>query len=130
MLLLGACGTSLRRAPSENVRPPAAGTPGRPSDVQGIYRSIRNSVLQLRGNGNLNLIVGDGTGATGGQFTLQQGRLEVQTSACGETVGSYEVVVTGEQKAGKATLRFTGVSDTCADRLRQLTIDPWIYADS
>ena len=112
------------------MRPPAAGTPSQPSDVQGIYRSIRNGVLQLRGNGDIVLIVGDGTGASSGTFTLQDGRLDVQTSSCGDAIGSYDVVVSGEQEAGKATLRITGVSDACADRFRQLTIDPWIYADS
>lgn len=130
VLLLDACGTSLKSEPRENVRPPAAGTPGQPSDVQGIYRSVRNGVLQLRGNGDLVLIVGDGTGASSGKFTLQRGRLDVQTSACGDAIGSYDLAVTGEQEAGKAALRFTGVSDSCADRLRQLTIDPWIYANS
>ena len=74
--------------------------------------------------------MGDGTGAASGKFTLQRGRLDVQTSACGDAIGSYDVAVTGEQEAGEAALRFTGVSDSCADRLRQLTIDPWIYANS
>lgn len=129
-LLLGACGTSMRSGPSNNVQPPAAGTPGQPSDVQGVYRSIRNAVLQLRGNGDLNLIVGDGTGATRGKFTLQQGRFVLQTTSCGEIIGSYDMTVTGEQEAGKATLRITAVSDTCTERFRQLTIDPWIYANS
>jgi hypothetical protein len=130
VLVTGACGASLRSEPSENVRPPAIGTPAGPSDVSGIYRSVRNALLQLRDNGDLFLVVPDGTGASSGKFTLQQGRVELQTSNCGDAVGRYGLVVTGEQEAGKAMLQFTGYDDACADRLRHLTIDPWVYANS
>ena len=127
LLVLGACGSADR---SENVRPPAAGTPNQPAEVQGIYRSLNKAVLQLRGNGDLVLIAPAGGGPASGKFTLQQGRLEVQTSNCGETIGSYDLVVTGEQEAGKATLRLTPVTDECAERRRDLTHDPWVYANS
>jgi hypothetical protein len=40
------------------------------------------------------------------------------------------VVVTGEQEAGKATLRISVVSDDCATRRHDLTRDPWVYANS
>jgi hypothetical protein len=127
---LVACGSGGANAPAENVRPPKAGTPTQPSDVQGIYRSVRQGLLQLRGNGTIVLIAPVGGGPSGGRYTLQNGRLELQTDDCGEAIGSYDVVVTGEQEAGKATLRITPVDDTCTPRLRDLTQDPWIYANS
>ena len=128
--LLVACGSGGADAPAENVRPPKAGTPGQPSDVQGIYRSVRQGLLQLRGNGTIVLIAPTGGGPSGGRFTLQEGRLELQTDDCGEDIGRYNVVVTGEQEAGKATLRITAVEDACELRRRDLTQEPWIYANS
>ena len=127
---LAGCGSKERLAAMQNVKPPAAGTPNAPADVSGIYRSLHSATLQLRADGTITMIVPQGAGATNGRFTLQQGRLEMQTSGCGETPGSYDVVVTGEQKAGKATLVITGVDDPCEARLRDLTRDPWVYADS
>jgi hypothetical protein len=129
-LALAACGAAERVERVENVRPPAAGRPTQPADVQGIYRSLSKAVLQLRGNGDLVLIAPAGGGPDSGRFTLQDGRLEVQTSKCGETVGTYEMVVTGEQEPGKATLQSDAVSDECADRRRDLTAYPWVYANS
>lgn len=126
VVLMAACETER----VENVRPPAAGTPHQPSDVQGIYRSLSKAVLQLRGNGDLVLVAPAGGGPDSGKFTLQDGRLEVQTENCGETVGTYEMVVTGEQEPGKATLQINAVSDECADRRRDLTAYPWVYANS
>jgi hypothetical protein len=126
VLLMAACETER----VENVRPPAVGTPRQPSDVQGIYRSLSKAVLQLRGNGDLVLVAPAGGGPDSGKFTLQDGRLEVQTENCGETVGSYEMVVTGEQEPGKATLQINAITDECADRRRDLTAYPWVYADS
>jgi hypothetical protein len=128
--LLVACTSAGTDAPAENVRPPKAGTPGQPSDVQGIYRSVRQGLLQLRGDGTIVLIAPQGGGPSGGRFTLQAGRLELQTDDCGDEIGSYDVVVTGEQEAGKATLRLTAIDDSCGPRLRDLTQDPWIYANS
>ncbi len=129
-VLVAACSSGGTDAPAENVRPPKAGTPGQPSDVQGIYRSVRQGLLQLRGDGTIVLIAPHGGGPSGGRYTLQNGRLELQTDDCGDDVGRYDVVVTGEQEAGKATLRITAVDDACAPRLRDLTRDPWIYANS
>jgi len=129
VVLIAACGTGDRMAKMQNVKPPAAGTPGGPGDVSGIYRSAHLGTLQLRSDGTIPLIVPNG-GASAGRFTLQDGRIEVQTSSCGQTDGSYNVTVTGLQKAGKATLVITGVNDECATRLRDLTRDPWVYADS
>ena len=128
--LVVGCTSGGTDAPAENVRPPKAGTPGQPSDVQGIYRSVRQGLLQLRGNGTIVLVAPAGGGQSGGRFTLQDGRLELQTDDCGDDIGRYDVVVTGEQEAGKATLRITAVDDPCATRLRDLTRDPWIYANS
>ncbi|HWC11358.1 MAG TPA: hypothetical protein VG455_09065 [Acidimicrobiales bacterium] len=128
--LLVACGSGGANAPAENVRPPAPGTPGRPADVQGIYRSVHQSLLQLRGDGTVVLIAPHGGGPSGGRYTLRNGRLELQTDDCGEDVGSYDVLVTGEQEAGKAVLQLTAVADSCADRRRDLTRDPWVYANS
>jgi hypothetical protein len=124
------CGTKERMAEMQNVKPPAAGTPRGPADVSGIYRSSHLGTLQLRSDGTITMIIPNGGGASNGRFTLQDGRIEVQTSGCGETDGSYDVAVRGEQKAGKATLVITGVNDQCASRLRDLTRDPWVYADS
>jgi len=117
-------------AAMQNVKPPAPGTPSGPADVSGIYRSSHQGTLQLRSDGTITLIIPNGGGASDGRFTLQNGRIEVQTSSCGQTDGSYDVAVTGVQKAGKATLVITGVNDTCTSRLRDLTRDPWVYADS
>lgn len=128
--LLMACGGGGADAPAENVRPPKPGTPVQPSDVQGIYRSVRQGLLQLRGDGTIVLIAPQGAGPSGGRYTLQDGRLELQTEDCGDDIGRYDVVVTGEQEAGKATLRLTAVEDACAPRLRDLTQEPWIYANS
>jgi hypothetical protein len=130
VLLVAACDTVRQVERVENVRPPAAGTPQQPSDVQGIYRSLSRAVLQLRGNGDLVLVAPAGGGPDSGKFTLQDGRLEVQTENCGETVGTYEMVVTGEQEPGKATLQINAITDECADRRRDLTAYPWVYADS
>jgi hypothetical protein len=130
VLLLTACDTARRVDRIENVRPPAAGRPHQPADVQGIYRSLGKAVLQLRGNGDLVLVAPAGAGPDSGKFTLQDGRLEIQTENCGEAVGTYEMVVTGEQEPGKATLQIDAVSDECADRRRDLTAYPWVYANS
>ncbi|MGI8777493.1 MAG: hypothetical protein ACR2LJ_08940 [Acidimicrobiales bacterium] len=130
VVALGGCGTGSRMAAMQNVKPPAAGTPSGPADVSGIYRSAHLATLQLRSDGTITLIVPNGGGASDGRFTLQNGRIEVQTTTCGQTDGSYDMAVTGAQKAGKATLVITGVNDACASRLRDLTRDPWVYADS
>ncbi|MDQ3978742.1 MAG: hypothetical protein M3314_04215 [Actinomycetota bacterium] len=127
-LLLVGCGEG--REARQNVRPPAPGTPDRPSDVQGIYRSIRQGLLQLRGDGEFVLIMPESPGASAGTYTLEEGRLTVQTNVCGTALGEYLVKVGGEQKAGKALLLFQAVSDDCDWRRRSLTVDPWVYADS
>ena len=125
----GACG-SLKATPASNVQPPAPGIPARTEDVTGIYRSIHQGVLQLREDGDFVLIVPEGPGPTAGTFTLSQGRLIVYSEECGPVTGDYDVVVTGEQEAGKATLNISAVHDPCEDRRRYLTIDPWVYANS
>jgi hypothetical protein len=125
----GAC-SAMKATPSSNVRPPAPGVPASAAEVTGIYRSIHQGLLQLRADGGFVLIVPEGPGATSGTFTLTDGRLVVTTSACGTEPGDYDVVVTGEQQAGKAVLNLSVVRDPCADRSRYLTIDPWVYADS
>jgi len=127
---LTGCGSKARLAEMQNVRPPAAGTPDGPASVSGIYRTLRSATLQLRSDGKITMIIPQGDGASSGRFTLQQGRFEMQTSNCGEVAGSYDVTVTGEQKAGKATLVITEVDDPCQPRLRDLTSDPWVYSDS
>lgn len=130
VLTLAACDAAQRVDTAENVRPPAAGRPNEAADVQGIYRSLGKAVLQLRGNGELVLVAPAGGGPDSGRFVLRDGRLEVQTTKCGETVGTYEMEVTGEQEAGKATLQINAVSDACAERRRDLTAYPWVYANS
>jgi hypothetical protein len=124
----GAC--SLKNAPASNVRPPAPGVPATANDVTGIYRSIHQGLLQLRADGELVLIVPEGPGPSAGTFTLSNGRLVVYTEGCGQETGDYDVLVTGEQKAGKAVLNISAVRDPCEERRRYLTIDPWVYADS
>lgn len=116
--------------PKENVQPPQPGTPAAAKDVQGIYRSVHQGVLQLRGNGSFVLIVPEGPGPTGGTFTLANGTLSVRTDACGAAVGTYKVTVTGPPRAGVAAMHFTVVSDDCGPRSRYLTVDPWVYANS
>ena len=127
-LLVAGCGED--RETRQNVRPPAPGTPNDRSDVQGIYRSIRQGLLQLRSDGEFVLIMPESPGASAGTYTLEDGRLTVQTNVCGTAEGEYVVEVGGEQKAGKATLLFQAVNDDCDWRRRSLTVNPWVYADS
>ena len=127
-MLTGGC--SLKSTPSSNVRPPAPGVPATAQDITGIYRSIHQGVLQLRADGDYILVVPDGPGPSSGSFTLSSGRMVVFSSACGQETGDYDVVVTGEQEAGKAVMHLTAVKDACEDRRKYLTVDPWIYADS
>lgn len=130
-LLVATSGCSAMKAkPSSNVQPPAPGVPATAEEVTGIYRSIHQGVLQLRRDGEYTLIVPEGPGPTAGTYTLTQGRLSVYSDACGQEIGDYDVVVTGEQEAGKAVLNISAVRDTCEDRRKYLTIDPWVYANS
>lgn len=126
-LLLSGCGDKATR---QNVQPPEPGTPARPSDVQGIYRTIRRGLLQLRGDGEFVLIMSESPGASAGTYTLENGELTVVTNVCGTAQGRYEVQVGGEPEAGKATLLFTALNDDCDWRRRSLTGDPWVYANS
>jgi hypothetical protein len=130
LLALFAAGCSLHDPPATNVKPPRPGVPATSTDVTGIYRSIHQGLLQLRSNGEFVLVVPDGPGATSGSYTLHDGRLSVVTKPCGTTTGEYDVLVSGQQAAGKAVLNFSPVDDQCADRLHYLTVDPWVYADS
>ena len=129
LLFAGGC-SAMKSKPSSNVQPPAPGVPATEADVSGIYRSIHQGVLQLREDGEYTLIVPEGPGPTAGTFTLTQGRLSVYSDACGPETGDYDVVVTGEQEAGKAVLNISAVRDSCEDRKKYLTIDPWVYANS
>lgn len=128
MLALAACASS--REERMNVRPPPPGSPRTGAEVTGIYRSIHQGLLQFRDNGTFNLIVPADPPTTDGVYRLENGRLEVRSENCGNMVGRYDVVVTGEQEAGKATLRISAVDDGCEHRRRYLTIDPWVYANS
>lgn len=113
-----------------NVKPPQPGIPARGADVTGIYRSMHQGLLQLRADGSLVLILPGGPSPSAGTFTLEAGRMRVRSDACGAQEGSYDAIVTGEQKAGEALLRLTTVDDECADRRYYLTLEPWIYANS
>ena len=128
-LSTGGC-SFMKATPSSNVRPPAPGVPADGQDVTGIYRSIHQGLLQFRADGDFVLVVPDGPGPSSGTFTLRDGRMEVRSAPCGEATGSYEVVVTGEQEAGKAVLNLSPLTDACDDRRHYLTVDPWVYADS
>jgi hypothetical protein len=129
-LLLQGCGAGESMERRSNIKPPAPGTPATAADVTGIYRSIHQGLLQLRADGSLVLIVPEGPGPTAGTFTLEAGTLRVRSDSCGAQEGSYDVVVTGEQEAGKAVLILTAVDDQCAERRHYLTVDPWVYANS
>ena len=130
LLLLIAGGCSMKAKPSGNVQPPAPGVPATADEVTGIYRSIHQGLLQLRADGDYILVVPDGPGPSSGSFTLSAGRMSVYSEACGPETGDYDVVVTGEQEAGKAVLNISAVRDSCEERRRYLTVDPWIYANS
>jgi hypothetical protein len=127
-LLTGGC--SLKDKPSSNVQPPAPGIPAKAADVTGIYRSVHQGVLQLRADGEYVLIVPEGPGPSSGSFTLSAGRMVVFSKACGQETGEYDVVISGTQEAGKSVLNFSAVKDSCEDRRRYLTVDPWVYANS
>lgn len=129
LLMAGGC-SSMKATPSSNVRPPAPGVPATAGEVTGIYRSIHQGLLQLRADGDYVLVVPEGPGPTSGTFTLSAGRMSVFSEACGPETGDYDVVVTGEQEAGKAVLNISAVRDSCEDRRKYLTIDPWVYANS
>ena len=122
--------SSMKAKPSSNVQPPAPGVPAAAEDVTGIYRSIHQGLLQLRADGDYVLIVPEGPGPTSGSFTLSKGRMVVFSEACGQETGDYDVVVTGEQEAGKAVLNIAAVRDNCESRRKYLTVDPWVYANS
>lgn len=122
--------SAVKQKPSSNVQPPRPGVPASADEVSGIYRSIHQGVLQLRANGEYVLVVPEGPGPTAGTFTLTDGRLEVRSKSCGDQAGAYQVVVTGEQEAGKAVLNISALDDACEGRRRYLTIDPWVYANS
>ena len=129
LLLAGGC-SAMKAKPSSNVQPPAPGVPAKAEDISGIYRSIHQGVLQLRADGDYVLVVPEGPGPTSGSFTLSAGRMSVRSEGCGPETGDYDVVVTGEQEAGKAVLNISAVRDSCEDRRKYLTIDPWVYANS
>jgi hypothetical protein len=126
-LTLSACGDKAERT---NFRPPELGVPAAAADVTGIYRSIHQGLLQLRGNGELNLIVPEGIGATTGSFTLTNGAATISTDNCGDQSGAYTIEVVAGPIVSKSTLLFKAVDDPCAERQKYLTIDPWVYADS
>ena len=126
-LVLSACGDRDERL---NFRPPALGVPATRADVNGIYRSIHQGLLQLRLNGELNLVIPESFGATSGTFSLQDGVATVRTENCGNQVGSYKLEVVAGPIVEKASIVFEAVDDPCAERLKYLTIDPWVYADS
>ena len=131
LLLTLASGCSAMKAkPSSNVQPPAPGVPATAADVTGIYRTIHQGVLQLRADGEYVLVVPEGPGATSGSFTLSAGRMVVHSDACGPETGDYDLLVTGQQEAGKAVLNISAVQDSCEDRRKYLTVDPWVYANS
>ena len=129
VLIAGGC-SAMKAKPSSNVQPPAPGVPATAEEVTGIYRSIHQGLLQLRADGDYILVVPDGPGPTSGSFTLSAGRMIVYSEACGPETGDYDVVVTGEPAAGKAVLNISAVRDSCEDRRRYLTVDPWVYANS
>ena len=126
-VVIGACGDRDERL---NFRPPALGVPATTADVNGIYRSIHQGLLQLRLNGDLNLVIPEAFGATSGTFHLQDGEATVRTENCGDQVGSYKLQVVAGPIVEKASIVFEAVDDPCAERLKYLTIDPWVYADS
>ena len=130
LLALASGCSAMKSKPSSNVQPPAPGVPATAADVTGIYRSIHQGVLQLRGDGEYILVVPEGPGPSAGRFTLSAGRMSVTSPACGTETGDYDVVVTGTQEAGKAVLNISAVRDGCEDRRRYLTVDPWVYANS
>ena len=125
-LVLGGCGDP----PPSNYRPPEVGVPATAKDVTGIYRTIHQGLLQLRGNGDLNLVIPTHIGATFGTFTLEDGAATVRTDNCGDQVGTYTVEVLAGAGIGRSTIMFESVDDPCAVRQKYLTIDPWVYADS
>lgn len=127
VLALTGCGSE---SPKENVQPPKPGVPATPSDVQGIYRTVHQGLLQLRKNGDFVLIIPEGPGPSSGSYTLDAGKLTVKTDICGGAVGEYTISVSGPPVAGQAKITFTAVSDDCDSRRRYLTVDPWVYANS
>jgi hypothetical protein len=127
VLLLAACGNREDRL---NFRPPDLGVPATATQITGIYRSVHQGVLQLRGNGDLNLVIPEGFGVTTGTFTVQDGDVTVRTRNCGDVAGTYRLQVVAGPIVSKASLVFEAVQDPCEERVHYLTVDPWVYADS
>ena len=127
LLVATGCGEN---KPKENVQPPLPGVPNERSDVQGIYRTIHQGLLQLRGDGEFVMVVAESPGPSSGEYALKDGRLTVTTDVCGSAVGEYDLRVGGKPEPNKATLHFTVVRDDCGSRSKYLTLDPWVYAVS
>ncbi len=122
-----ACG---RSRPRENVQPPSPGVPASGAEVQGIYRTIHQALIQLRGNGAFVMVIPEGPGPSAGTYSLADGLFRVLTDDCGDIEGEYRLRVGGRALPGEATLHFDAVRDDCGERLYYLTIDPWVYANS
>ena len=106
--------------------------PATAEDVTGIYRTIHQGLLQLRGNGDLNLVIPEATSAPPpARFTLAGRRRHRPHRQLRRPGGHLHLeVVAGAASCSKSTLVFETVDDPCAERQKYLTIDPWVYADS
>ena len=100
-------------------------SPGQVTDFVGIWRTIHQNVLELRQSGSLVLITSVSE-AQSGNFTLDQGRITVSGMAkcAGSGNGTYRLQVAHQQK-----LLFSEADDPCAFRLKQLTVDPYVYSN-
>ena len=115
---LVACSNQATPAP-----PKALGTPKNVDEITGIWRTVRQNILELRKKGTFALIspVAD---AMGGNYTLSEDRITFSdTKGCGSTVGVYRI-----QVSPKDRMLLTEPDDTCAPRRLALTSDPLVYA--
>lgn len=91
-------------------------------DVVGIWRTVHQSVLELRSNGTF-VLISSRDAPDQGRFVLDADRLQFgATRACTSGAGSYSV-----RLAVHARMRIDQPDDGCAVRRRILTGDPWVY---
>ena len=126
-LALGGCSNP----PPSNYRPPELGVPASADEVTGIYRTIHQGLLQLRGNGDLNLVDPRPTSAPpAARSPSTTGPPPSGPTTVATSRAAYTIEVLAGSGIGRSTLIFEAVDDPCAERQKYLTIDPWVYADS
>jgi hypothetical protein len=115
----GACHAAVERPTPRPTAPPRAA-----NDVVGIWRTIRQGVLELRENRSYVLISPITKPATG-HYEVDGGQLIVTDDQCGADSGRYDVLVIRNKSM---TLDAGTTGDACELRKRVLEGELWVYA--